>query len=321
MNNIKISFIIPVYNGERTIKKCLNSITSQACKDYEIIIIDDGSTDNSYKICTNYSSEYENITVLHKDNGGVSSARNLGIEKAKGIWVTFVDADDEINKNSLEKVKPLLDIGTDIIIMNSVKNKKYRPYSFENIPTDKILDFNPIYSKYKYTRGSVWGCLYRLTSIRKYKLEFSTEIKNGEDSLFFSLVQYYFEKVYFTNIDFYRVNTMPDSASSLWDDKKILKLADNLSSIEYFFKKSKIDYSQIPIFNVLVYKYILYVYIIYFQNSNSIEILKVIRKNIRQSSLYPIHTKDFPIMRRFQVYLLNSSVMLFELSMKIQFKR
>jgi glycosyltransferase involved in cell wall biosynthesis len=122
---MELSVIIPAFNSENTLKRCVDSVLAQECKQIELIIIDDGSTDSSPYICDYYSSRYDNITSIHTSNGGLSNARNKGIECAKGEYITFIDSDDYIEKFSY---KVLLDI------LNS--NKKY-----------DILEY-PIYERY-----------------------------------------------------------------------------------------------------------------------------------------------------------------------------
>lgn len=95
----KISAIIPVYNVEDYIDKCIESLLLQSLDNFEILLIDDGSTDNSGMICDSYANKYENIKVFHKENGGLSSARNYGLEKAKGEFISFIDSDDWIHKD------------------------------------------------------------------------------------------------------------------------------------------------------------------------------------------------------------------------------
>lgn len=92
-----LSIIIPVYNAEKYISSCLNSILNQTYTNIEIIIVDDGSTDSSLSICNTFSQSDHRIKIYHKINGGQSSARNVGLKIAKGKYITFVDADDEIN--------------------------------------------------------------------------------------------------------------------------------------------------------------------------------------------------------------------------------
>ena len=98
--NPSISIIVPVYNAERTLNRCVDSILSQTFQEWELLLIDDGSTDRSGELCDEYASKDQRIKVFHKKNGGVSSARNIGLNYAKGEWITFIDSDDEIPKNT-----------------------------------------------------------------------------------------------------------------------------------------------------------------------------------------------------------------------------
>ena len=89
-----ISIIVPVYNVEKYLQRCIESILTQTETDFELLLIDDGSKDKSGLICDEYAQKDKRVNVIHKENGGVSSARNLGIEKANGEWMCFIDADD-----------------------------------------------------------------------------------------------------------------------------------------------------------------------------------------------------------------------------------
>ena len=100
----KISVIVPIYNVEQYLKKCLYSLVNQTLNDIEIILVDDGSTDNSKQILTSYQKKYSNIKVISKENGGMSDARNVGLGYATGEYISFVDSDDYIEKNMLEKL-------------------------------------------------------------------------------------------------------------------------------------------------------------------------------------------------------------------------
>lgn len=97
-----ISIIIPVYNVEDYLCECLDSIVRQNFNDYEVLLINDGSTDSSPAICDRYAEMYSMVHVIHKQNGGVSTARNVGLDNARGEWIWFVDADDWVENNSLE---------------------------------------------------------------------------------------------------------------------------------------------------------------------------------------------------------------------------
>lgn len=101
MKKMKISIIIPVYNVEKYLRQCVDSILDQDYEEKEIILVDDGSPDNSGKICDEYAEKHGNVVVIHKPNGGPSEARNLGVSRATGDYILFVDSDDFIAKNSL----------------------------------------------------------------------------------------------------------------------------------------------------------------------------------------------------------------------------
>ena len=105
---MKLSVIIPVYNVQHTLERCLDSIISQPYPDWEVILVDDGSKDNSPTICDHYAEAYSNIIVIHKENKGLSDARNVGVQHATGQYITFVDSDDYIDQSTFEEVMHIL---------------------------------------------------------------------------------------------------------------------------------------------------------------------------------------------------------------------
>lgn len=106
-----ISIIVPIYNVEDYLEDCLDSILNSSYKDYELILIDDGSTDGSGLICDNYQERDSRITVIHTDNNGISAARNTGLDRAKGDYISFIDGDDIIHPRMLETLKDALESG------------------------------------------------------------------------------------------------------------------------------------------------------------------------------------------------------------------
>ena len=99
--NEKVTVVIPVYNKEKYLCGSISSILSQTYENFELLLIDDGSTDNSPEICDEFTNKDARVRTIHKENGGVSSARNLGIESAEGSYITFLDADDELFPTAL----------------------------------------------------------------------------------------------------------------------------------------------------------------------------------------------------------------------------
>ena len=129
--NPKISVIVPVYNEEKYLRRCIDSILAQTFTDFELLLIDDGSKDKSGEICDEYAEKDLRVRAFHKLNGGVSSARNIGLDKARGEWICFVDSDDYVNNIFLEKWQ--LQSTVDLIIqgywnvVNDGKNKEKVP--------------------------------------------------------------------------------------------------------------------------------------------------------------------------------------------------
>lgn len=133
MKTVKLSIIVPIYNAEKYLHKCLESILSQDFTEYEIILVDDGSTDDSYKICEYYAEKNDKIRLFHKLNDGVSSARNIGIVEAYGEYLGFVDSDDFIHPHMFKDLyeaaikfnADVVECGYSIIEINSKKTMKF----------------------------------------------------------------------------------------------------------------------------------------------------------------------------------------------------
>lgn len=120
--NLKFSIIVPIYNTEKYLKECIDSVLKQDFENYELILVDDGSPDNSPKICDEYAEKDKKVKVVHKPNGGLSDARNCGIKEAAGEYIIFLDSDDFIHENSLEKIaKTCEEKNADIIFLKGFK--------------------------------------------------------------------------------------------------------------------------------------------------------------------------------------------------------
>lgn len=185
---IKISIIVPVYNAEDYIGRCIDSIIAQDYSNWEMILINDGSSDFSGHICDRYSLFDKRIKVLHKLNGGVSSARNAGLGTATGDWISFVDADDYIKSTFLSSFIAKLRDGVEYVSMG-----------FENLNSQITPDISIVYTddaltglfssgSYKYMQP--WAKFFKKDKIEELKLRFDTKLNIGEDKLF--ILQYLF---------------------------------------------------------------------------------------------------------------------------------
>ncbi|MCI8418499.1 MAG: glycosyltransferase family 2 protein [Lachnospiraceae bacterium] len=193
LNKIKISVIVPVYNVEKYIKKCLDSILSQTYKSLEIIVVDDGSTDDSGKICDEYALIDSRIQIIHKENEGIVSARKAGIQRATGEYTTNIDSDDWIESNAYESmVKGLEEHSPDMMIMGY--KKEYEGFMEEcwggmeeglYQSEDFWGAFNNIVSKNAFfcqpVDMSLWNKMIRTELWKKYQLACPDYLKKNVD--------------------------------------------------------------------------------------------------------------------------------------------
>lgn len=180
-----VSVIIPAYNAEKYIAKCIQSVTSQSYKDVEIIVVNDGSADKTAEICENLAKNDDRINVVNQKNSGVSIARNVGLKKSNGEFVAFVDADDTLCENALENLFKAMTADIDFVIgsYNEVRGSSFNAVKYnisyinrEEITSD-IIDFD---SKINTT----WAKLYRKDIIFKNNVAFDSSLPYGEDHIF-----------------------------------------------------------------------------------------------------------------------------------------
>lgn len=178
MNSL-VTFILPVYNAENTLERCLDSILKQTYCDYEVIIVDDGSVDDSGKICDSYSLNDNRFRVVHKENAGVASARQLGVSLASGEYVIHIDSDDWIESNMLSDM--MNEIGdADILVSDYYYNTKHGQTYVRQVDcttSEELLE--------KIIKGEVFGSLWhKLIRRNLYQnIEFNTDLTFCEDQL------------------------------------------------------------------------------------------------------------------------------------------
>lgn len=221
-----VSIIIPVYNAERTLCKCIDSILGQDFNNYEIILVNDGSKDSSLDICNEYGSKHHNISVINQNNAGVSSARNAGLDVAKGYWITFIDSDDYIENGFFNCLDTY---NEDLIILNS-KNLSLTGDMSDSLFSKKNKQLHNKNSITQFLSTYIDSSLYRAPWAKFYKKElikdirFDTNMKIGEDS--------HFVFRYLCNI-----KTMSYLGSNA---HYVLRLSEQESNVKY---SSSIDYS------------------------------------------------------------------------------
>ena len=248
LDEYTISIIIPVYNSEPYLEKCLDSIMGQTYKKLEIICVDDDSTDNSLVILKKYAAIDDRIKVIHKKNEGVSIARNTGLENANGDYVLFVDSDDWIESTTCEiALKNLVEQNTDLVIWTYLRERKGESKEKEIFDTDLVfteeevqkklhrrmigvIDEELAYPENADALCTVWGKLYKRSIISQYNIKFYDirEIGTYEDGLFNLVYLQYVKKAVFLNKYLYHYRRTNDISITESYDENLLQKWDKL---------------------------------------------------------------------------------------------
>lgn len=204
----KLTIIIPVYNAEKFIDACLSGIVEQDNGNIEVILIDDGSIDRSAEICRKYVLEYPYVYYYYKENGGVSSARNFGLQYATGDYVWFVDIDDEIETGAIAQFfsgsTAQLMIYNFSLVENGAEKKIYlQENNFREDVSAKDNFLNEYVFTYK-LNNALWNKVFCLDIIKENNIRFDEKIKIGEDFLFTLLYYRFIQDIYFSTASIYR---------------------------------------------------------------------------------------------------------------------
>lgn len=179
-----ISIIVPIYNAESFLPECIESILKQTYKDFELLLINDGSHDNSAKICEQYGNYDSRIRYFEKSNEGVSAARNIGLKYASGQYVTFIDSDDIVKSDYLQSL--IDNNNSDLVVSGFISlhnNQIMREVKFPNLTID--LSKNSSILDKVLTFGTPWAKLFKLEILRKYNIQFNSKLSLHEDHLFY----------------------------------------------------------------------------------------------------------------------------------------
>ncbi len=261
MDKILISVIVPVYNVEKYIDKCLNSIMKQSYKNIEIILVDDGSTDKSGKICEEYAKLDNRIKVVHKKNEGLGLARNSGLEISSGKYIAFIDSDDFISENMIEKlVEEILNYNVDTVYCGFYEyydsnlllpkpcyysNKIFEKEEITSKILLEMIGTAPKEKKDSLVSMSVWHALYSTEIIKKNLIKFPSEREYiSEDIVFDILYLKNAKKIKFIEdcLYFYRCNNSNSLTHKYKKDEFLMhkKVVDKLNyELSKFMKKEK----------------------------------------------------------------------------------
>ena len=254
----KVSIIVPVYNMESRIRRCLDSLVNQTLKDIEIIIINDGSKDNSIKIIREYEKKYKNIVVIDRENKGISATRNEGIEKAKGEYIAFVDSDDYVDLDMYEILyNSVLENDSEIAICNyKIFNEVNDEIIYQNISTkcniNNLYDNPKMIYKIDY---APWNKLYKRELWNDLKFPIGLKYEDLEAVLKVFLLT---KKVVYVNKYLYNYLDNPTGQTATVN-KRVYDIFKILLNLKPVFidkpKKLKIAYKKLCVNKVFIYNH------------------------------------------------------------------
>lgn len=249
---MKLSIIVPMYNAERYIGTCLESLITQEIsnEEYEIVVINDGSTDNSRDIVNEYIEQYKNIRIISVENGGQSKARNIGIDNAQGEYLFFVDSDDYISRNSLKNVlnksiKNKLDMM--FFDLKQVTDESSADCEYDNNNILEIKNGIEYFADNNVNNGP-WHYLISSNFIKKNNLRF-IEDKFCEDGMFLISSIFEAERVAYSKVDIYRYVMRSNSTTTQKNKDHLLKMVDDFMFAinyinDYYNKAINHNYSK-----------------------------------------------------------------------------
>ncbi|MFV8291143.1 glycosyltransferase family 2 protein [Aerococcus viridans] len=264
MNRL-VSIIVPIYNKEKELARCVESIINQTYENIEIILVNDGSNDKTEAVCEDLKLRDSRIKIFHKSNGGVSTARNLGIEKSRGDYLMFIDPDDWVSDNIVKRLlEELEELGSDIVsccpmvYVNSkaIKNSYFKE-SINVLDKDRVIA--QLYSNDHYKDansyidfGVCWGKIYRKDFLIQNKLMFNPALRRMQDHIFNLYAITYANKISYIDEGLYHYNfeNMTNASRKVIDDAEVVFTRNAVEHVKFHNQY----YKNNELFNTLLKK-------------------------------------------------------------------
>ena len=293
-----ISVVVPVYNTEKYLNRCVDSILKQTCGDFELILVDDGSSDRSGEICEQYKAKDSRIRVLHIPNSGPAAARNRGMDVMTGAYLTFVDSDDWIEPDALRTARRVIEeTGDDVVIFGTwawdkplVKEvEAIAPFDKRDVMKSILSGETSGYSDRGYIIDGPYSKLHRTDFIRKNRIRYPENLSRSEDTVFSLYIVEQAKSVSFHPYRFYHYEKNESSICNAFSDKAVKKLPAVLQENDAFLDRF---YPSDPELrnanNRCIFPHLIEADISYFFNSSNPKSKAELFREYRQALLEPI---------------------------------
>lgn len=305
--NMLLSIIVPVYNAQLYLSSCIESILCQSFSDFELILINDGSTDTSGDICDSYALQDSRVKVIHQNNSGVSAARNAGIRKARGHFICFVDADDSIERDYLQNFSPQIKPDSSDIVVQGLKiclpkGEIEEIISFTDTPPSSL---SAVLNKQLIQFRGPYCKLFKTSIINKYNISFPQSLQYGEDSIFYLNYLLHCSTIKVLSCNSYRYTKGVNASLSALNHpvEQILFFHEkNAGLIKSLQTKHKLQLPYNVFFNMISFKGIISLAIHQLSQSNFIDFVTKLKKSELINYLHriPSSFKDRAILTLFR---------------------
>ncbi len=314
----KVSIIVPIFNLEKYVEKCFHNIQQQTYKNWELIFINDGSTDNSLKICKICQAKDRRIKIISTENYGVSHARNIGIKNATGEFIMFMDGDDLIEPNTIECLVNKIEVSkADMCIAKYFyKNDDIEISTLINSDINDSKEIMKYHLTFEFVSSLCFG-IYKSKIIKKIQL--NEKVKNYEDWEFMTKIIYNSKKIVFIDKAFYHYISRPGSASKSKVDENKLSAFYAIENIKRLLKDSIIYKNELNVIDINVLLRIVVIYAIYGATSKKYK--KKLQAIARKSIFKGFKSKVLKKKQKLYLLLISINPSIFKMMYRLKNKR